>query len=89
MSNVPDKLRYTEDHEWVLVSGGIATVGVTDHAQDQLGDIVYLGDFPDAGAKVDVAQTITLDPKWKADDLGVVLLVQDPKTMAIVGATAF
>ena len=40
--NIPDNLKYTQDHEWVLVDGDIATVGVTDFAQSELGDIVYV-----------------------------------------------
>ena len=38
----PSELKYTKEHEWVLVQGDTATVGITDHAQDQLGDIVYV-----------------------------------------------
>ena len=40
--NVPQNLKYTKDHEWVLVEGDVATVGITDFAQGELGDIVYL-----------------------------------------------
>jgi glycine cleavage system H protein len=40
--NVPSDLRYTTDHEWVKVDGDIATVGVTDYAQSELGDIVFV-----------------------------------------------
>jgi glycine cleavage system H protein len=40
--NFPENLRYTKDHEWVLVEGNIATVGITDYAQRELGDIVYV-----------------------------------------------
>ncbi len=40
--NVPSHLKYTEDHEWVSIDGEIATVGITNYAQDQLGDIVYV-----------------------------------------------
>ena len=39
---IPPNLRYTKEHEWVLVEDGIGTVGITDYAQDQLGDIVYV-----------------------------------------------
>ena len=39
--NVPENLLYTSDHEWVKIDGDIATVGVTDFAQSELGDIVY------------------------------------------------
>ena len=40
--NFPDTLRYTKDHEWIKVEGNIATVGITDFAQRELGDIVYV-----------------------------------------------
>lgn len=40
--NVPDNLKYTKDHEWVKVEGNIGTIGVTDYAQGELGDIVYV-----------------------------------------------
>ena len=47
----PENFRYTKEHEWVSVEGDIATVGITDHAQAELGDIVYV-DLPRAGAVV-------------------------------------
>lgn len=40
--NIPENLKYTKDHEWVSVEGNIATIGVTDFAQGELGDIVYV-----------------------------------------------
>ncbi|MBN2662318.1 MAG: glycine cleavage system protein GcvH [Bacteroidales bacterium] len=40
--NVPENLKYTEDHEWILVEGDTATVGITDYAQKELGDIVFI-----------------------------------------------
>jgi len=40
--NIPESLKYTEDHEWVKVDGDMATVGITDFAQGELGDIVYV-----------------------------------------------
>jgi glycine cleavage system H protein len=40
--NFPENLRYTKDHEWVLLAGDIATIGITDFAQHELGDIVYI-----------------------------------------------
>ena|SRR5437588_2004784 len=48
MANVPEDLHYSKDHEWVRVSGNIATVGITDYAQDSLGDVVYV-ELPKAG----------------------------------------
>ena len=44
----PEELRYTESHEWVHVEGEIGTIGITDHAQKQLGEIVYL-ELPEVG----------------------------------------
>lgn len=44
--------RYTKDHEWVRLDGDVATVGITEHAQEQLGDIVYV-ELPEVGRKVD------------------------------------
>lgn len=40
--NFPENLRYTKDHEWILLEGDIATIGITDFAQNELGDIVYV-----------------------------------------------
>ena len=47
----PDNLKYTKDHEWIRVDGDVATVGITDHAQAQLGDIVY-AELPDEGEAI-------------------------------------
>ena len=40
--NIPSELKYTKDHEWVLIDGDVATIGITDFAQGELGDIVYV-----------------------------------------------
>ena len=40
--NVPQNLKYTKEHEWVLVENGVATIGITDYAQSQLGEIVFV-----------------------------------------------
>lgn len=42
MSHVPENLRYTAEHEWVSVDGDVATIGITEHAAEALGDIVYV-----------------------------------------------
>jgi glycine cleavage system H protein len=42
MANVPEDLHYSKDHEWVRVKGNIATIGITDYAQNSLGDVVYV-----------------------------------------------
>ena len=44
--SLPNELKYTEDHEWVKVDGDIATIGITDHAQSELGDIIFI-EFPE------------------------------------------
>lgn len=51
MSNVPKELKYTKDHEWARVSGKSVVVGVTFHAQEQLGDVVFV-ELPKVGAAV-------------------------------------
>ena len=51
MSTYPDNYRYTKEHEWVLAEGDAATIGITFHAQKELGDIVYV-DLPKPGALV-------------------------------------
>ena len=50
--NFPDDLKYTKEHEWVRVEGDAGVVGISDYAQDMLGDVVYL-DLPAAGAIVE------------------------------------
>ena len=48
MANVPENLQYSKDHEWLRVEGDTGTVGITDHAQNSLGDVVYV-DLPKVG----------------------------------------
>jgi glycine cleavage system H protein len=50
--NVPEELQYTRSHEWVRREGETATVGITDHAQDELGDVVFV-ELPEIGATFD------------------------------------
>jgi glycine cleavage system H protein len=50
MSNIPENLRYSKDHEYVSVNGDVATIGITDYAQHSLGDVVYV-DMPRVGDK--------------------------------------
>jgi len=57
MSNYPEDLRYTEQHEWVRVEGKSAYVGVTDHAQHELGDIVYV-ELPSVNQMIEVSEKI-------------------------------
>jgi glycine cleavage system H protein len=52
----PEAFKYTKDHEWIELSGDQGKVGITDYAQQQLGDVVYL-DLPDVGTTVTAGQT--------------------------------
>ena len=56
MSLVPENLQYTKDHEWALVEDGVATVGITDHAQRELGDIVFV-ELPKVGAHLKAGES--------------------------------
>lgn len=50
----PEDLKYSKEHEWVRVNGNIAIIGITSHAQDELGDVVYV-EAPEIGASVDAS----------------------------------
>jgi glycine cleavage system H protein len=52
----PKDYRYTKEHEWVSVAGDVATIGITSHAQDQLGDVVFV-ELPAANSKLHAGQT--------------------------------
>ena len=52
--NLPENLRYTKDHEWVRLEGNVATIGITDFAQSELGDIVYV-EIESVGKSLDAA----------------------------------
>ena len=56
--NTPDGLRYSSDHEWVRVDGDTATVGITDYAQDALGDVVYV-ELPEVGATATAGEAMS------------------------------
>jgi glycine cleavage system H protein len=57
--------RFTKDHEWVRLDGGIATVGITDHAQQQLGDVVFV-ELPEVGRKVVATEAVAVVESVKA-----------------------
>ena len=57
MSTYPEEFRYTKDHEWVKPEGGIGTIGITDHAQNELGDIVYV-DLPKVGTRLEKGKSL-------------------------------
>jgi glycine cleavage system H protein len=54
--SVPEELQYTKSHEWVRTEGDTATIGITDHAQDELGDVVYV-ELPEVGATSDTGDS--------------------------------
>ncbi len=56
--NVPDDLRYSKDHEWAKLDGGRVRIGITDYAQDALGDVVYV-QIPDVGTKVSAGDSFS------------------------------
>ena len=56
--NIPENLQYTNDHEWILISNGKAKAGITDYAQDALGDVVFV-DIPEIGKTVTVGEAVT------------------------------
>ena len=63
MANFPDNLRYARSHEWVKLDGNIATIGISDHAQEELTDVVYLelpgiGDTFNAGDEMAIIESV-------------------------------
>ena len=54
--NIPEDLQYTKSHEWVRIEGDTATIGITDHAQDELGDVVFV-ELPDEGDTFDAGDS--------------------------------
>ena len=62
MAKPPCRYRFTKDHEWVRLDGDIATVGITDHAQEQLGDVVFV-ELPEVGREVAADEAW---PWWRA-----------------------
>jgi glycine cleavage system H protein len=65
MSEVPTELKFLSSHEWVLVEGNVATVGVSDHAQELLGDLVYV-ELPEQGSTVAAGDTAGVIESVKA-----------------------
>jgi glycine cleavage system H protein len=55
---IPEDLRYSTDHEWIRIEGGKVTIGITDYAQDALGDVVFV-ELPEVGAAVEASASIS------------------------------
>ncbi len=67
MTEVRSDYRYTDEHEWIHeTESGTVRIGITDHAQDELGDIVFVGDFPDVGDRVDSGDAVGVVESTKA-----------------------
>ena len=58
-------MKFTEDHEWIRIEGDIGTIGITDYAQEQLGDVVYV-ELPDVGRKVEKGKDMAVVESVKA-----------------------
>lgn len=65
MSNVPAELKYTKSHEWLRVDGDVVTIGITDHAQEALGDLVYV-EVPEEGTEVTAGDACAVVESVKA-----------------------
>ena len=62
---LPEDLKYTREHEWVSIDGTLATIGITDHAQEQLGDVVFV-ELPAVGDRVEKADAFGVVESTKA-----------------------
>ena len=80
--NIPERLRYSSDHEWALVEGDTVKVGITDYAQDALGDVVYVdlptvGDTIEAGASFGEVESTKSVSELYAPVSGEIVQVND------------
>jgi len=67
--NLPEKLKYTKDHEWVSIDGDIGTIGITDYAQGELGDVVFV-ELPQVGREIKANDTFgTIEAVKAVSDL--------------------
>jgi glycine cleavage system H protein len=57
--NIPENLRYTKDHEWIALEGDVATIGITDHAQEELTDVVFV-EVPEPGRVVEAEDPVAV-----------------------------
>lgn len=65
MNKIIDELKYSDSHEWVLVEGNIATVGITDHAQELLGELVYV-ELPEINTELSIGDEVAVVESTKA-----------------------
>ena len=65
MSNIPSELKFLSSHEWVLIEGDVATIGVSDHAQELLGDLVFV-ELPEEGSSISAGDSVGVIESVKA-----------------------
>jgi len=65
MSNVPSELKFLSSHEWILIEGDVATIGVSDHAQELLGDLVFV-ELPEEGSSISAGDSVGVIESVKA-----------------------
>ena len=65
MSDVPSELKFLSSHEWVLIEGNVATIGISDHAQELLGDLVYV-ELPEVGSTIAAGDSVGVVESVKA-----------------------
>jgi glycine cleavage system H protein len=83
---VPPDLKYTKSHEWVRIEGDVATIGITDHAQSELGDIVFV-DLPETGRTLRAEESFgTVESVKTVSDLYAPLAGEVIETNAALGA---
>ena len=75
MSEIPAELFYTKEHEWIRMDGDIATIGITDHAQDALTDIVYI-ELPEGGEMLEDMGEFAIVESVKSASLSLPLLLE-------------
>jgi len=84
--NVPADLRYTKSHEWIRIEGDIATIGITDHAQSELGDIVFV-ELPSPGRVLQIEETFgSVESVKTVSDLYAPVAGEVTETNPILGA---
>lgn len=84
--NVPSDLKYTKSHEWVRVDGDTATIGITDHAQSELGDIVFV-ELPEVGRALQQGQSFgTVESVKTVSDLFAPISGEVVETNGTLGA---
>ena len=86
MSKIPEDNLYTRDHEWTRIEGNVAEVGITDHAQKELGDIVFI-ELPDIDDEIDAGDEFGISVALDGDTLAVGSYWEDSSQTTITNGT--